>query len=186
MPTDIALALHSLVPRARYRGSLTANRREAYDAIIWLPEENRPKPSWPQILDAALALAKTNKKTECHDYALEKCALGFSFDNKRFNVGEGKVANILALRYVADNQSLIWEPVPIITTAGEFYTVSEIEDMVAFSEAALAFRRGVNSSDVTHQNAIDALEVRDHDDQIDVAATIEAVESYDFTTGWPA
>lgn len=44
---DIALTLDKLVPAAQYRGSLTANDKKAYDAIVWLDE--RPQPSWPEV-----------------------------------------------------------------------------------------------------------------------------------------
>lgn len=44
---DIALALESLVPAVQYGGSLTANIREAYNALRW--EDERPKPTWEEI-----------------------------------------------------------------------------------------------------------------------------------------
>lgn len=46
--TDIAYALDQLVPGAEYRGSTTANTREAYNALVWL--DGRAKPSWDDIL----------------------------------------------------------------------------------------------------------------------------------------
>lgn len=46
--TDIAYALDQLVPGAEYRGSTTANTREAYNALVWL--DARAKPSWDAII----------------------------------------------------------------------------------------------------------------------------------------
>lgn len=46
--TDIAYALDRLVPGAEYRGSTTANTREAYNALVWL--DARAKPSWDDIV----------------------------------------------------------------------------------------------------------------------------------------
>jgi hypothetical protein len=48
---DLALALDRLVPGAAYGGSLTANSRDAYDALRW--EDAREKPAWQEILAAA-------------------------------------------------------------------------------------------------------------------------------------
>lgn len=48
---DIALILDKLVPGANYSGSLTANDQPAYFALNW--QDNREKPSWQAILDAA-------------------------------------------------------------------------------------------------------------------------------------
>jgi hypothetical protein len=47
---DIAAILDRLVPEADYGGSLTANTREAYDALRWM--DKREKPSWDQIVSA--------------------------------------------------------------------------------------------------------------------------------------
>ena len=44
---DVATALETLVPAAKYGGSLTANTREAFDALRW--EDDRPKPSWDDV-----------------------------------------------------------------------------------------------------------------------------------------
>ena len=44
---DVATALDVLVPAAKYGGSLTANTREAFDALRW--EDDRPKPSWADV-----------------------------------------------------------------------------------------------------------------------------------------
>jgi hypothetical protein len=53
---DIALALHALVPGARYRGSLTANNQAAYEAILWSADEIRPQPTWAEVHAKALEL----------------------------------------------------------------------------------------------------------------------------------
>ena len=51
MPTDIALTLDFLLPGSKYRGSLTENTQQAYNAITWLDE--RTKPTWGEIQAAA-------------------------------------------------------------------------------------------------------------------------------------
>ena len=56
MAGDIAIALDKLMPAARYGGSLTANDRAAYDALVW--EDDRPKPTWAQIEAAGAEVAK--------------------------------------------------------------------------------------------------------------------------------
>lgn len=33
--TDVALVLSALVPGAQYRGSMTANSKAAYNALVW-------------------------------------------------------------------------------------------------------------------------------------------------------
>jgi len=45
---DVAMTLDSLVPAARYGGSLTENTQRAYDALRW--GDGRPKPTWSAIL----------------------------------------------------------------------------------------------------------------------------------------
>lgn len=47
---DASLALNYLVPSASYRGSLTANSEDAFNAITW--EDERQKPSWAQVQSA--------------------------------------------------------------------------------------------------------------------------------------
>lgn len=54
---DYALLIEICCPAAKYRGSLTANTRAAYDAIVWLDE--RPKPT-----DAELAAAQVAKAAQ--------------------------------------------------------------------------------------------------------------------------
>jgi hypothetical protein len=44
---DLALALHVLVPEAKYGGSVTSNNKEAFDAIRW--EDMRDKPKWEDV-----------------------------------------------------------------------------------------------------------------------------------------
>lgn len=44
---DVAAALDFLVPGAIYYGSLTANTLEAYEAIRW--EDEREKPTWEDL-----------------------------------------------------------------------------------------------------------------------------------------
>lgn len=44
---DVLLALAHLRPAPKFGGSLTANTREAYEAIRW--EDERPKPSWSDL-----------------------------------------------------------------------------------------------------------------------------------------
>ncbi len=61
---DISLALHALVPGARYRGSLTANNQVAYESIIWLPEEVRPQPSWADVHAKATELSGSSQLFE--------------------------------------------------------------------------------------------------------------------------
>jgi hypothetical protein len=47
---DLALCIDKLIPAAQYRGSVTANTREAYCSLVW--EDSRPKPTWGDILAA--------------------------------------------------------------------------------------------------------------------------------------
>jgi len=47
---DVALAIESLVPAAKYFGSTTDNTKECFDALNWLDE--RPNPTWKQLQDA--------------------------------------------------------------------------------------------------------------------------------------
>lgn len=46
---DIVRSLCTMCPVPLFSGSLTANNREAYEAIIW--EDPRPKPTWQELLD---------------------------------------------------------------------------------------------------------------------------------------
>lgn len=48
---DIASIIDYLVPAADYEGSLTANNEAAYWGMVW--KDERTKPTWQQILDAA-------------------------------------------------------------------------------------------------------------------------------------
>ena len=58
---DIALAIEHLVPQAKYGGSVTANTKEAYEAITW--NADRKKPSWSDI-QRAYALATVEQAKE--------------------------------------------------------------------------------------------------------------------------
>lgn len=46
---DLARAIESLVPAARYGGSVTANTQDAYDELRW--DDEREKPTWQALLD---------------------------------------------------------------------------------------------------------------------------------------
>lgn len=52
---DIALAIEALVPAADYRGSTTANTREAFDKLVWM--DARAKPAWAEIEALAITIA---------------------------------------------------------------------------------------------------------------------------------
>jgi len=47
---DIALSLEKLVPAANYFGSLTSNKKEDYDKLIW--NDLRVKPTFSEIIQA--------------------------------------------------------------------------------------------------------------------------------------
>ena len=60
---DIALGIEKLVPSAIYRGSVTANTRQAFDQIRWL--DQRAKPTWDQIVVAdADVVRETNERRD--------------------------------------------------------------------------------------------------------------------------
>lgn len=63
---DIALILHKLVPSAKYRGSLTDNTEESYNNIIW--EDERPKPSWQDLLDRDTHISKDELLNHLAEY----------------------------------------------------------------------------------------------------------------------
>jgi len=46
---NVVRVLCAMRPIPLFSGSLTANNKEAYDAIVW--EDSRPKPTWQEILD---------------------------------------------------------------------------------------------------------------------------------------
>lgn len=46
---DLAFNLEKLIPSAKYRGSLTANTEESYNALIW--EDEREKPDYITVLE---------------------------------------------------------------------------------------------------------------------------------------
>jgi hypothetical protein len=48
---DICLTLAHLVPMAEYSGSLTANTRASFDALLW--RDARTKPTWAELNAAA-------------------------------------------------------------------------------------------------------------------------------------
>ena len=56
---DIALVLDRLVPGADWQGSVTANTKEAFDAIRW--NDDRRKPSWAEVLIAWRAIQREPK-----------------------------------------------------------------------------------------------------------------------------
>lgn len=58
---DVAAALDVLAYGAEYRGSLTANTQEAYEAIVW--EDERPKPSWEEI-ESVVIIPKLSKSEQ--------------------------------------------------------------------------------------------------------------------------
>ena len=75
---DVATALETLVPAAKYGGSLTANTREAFDALRW--EDDRPKPSWDDVEaamtpDPAEALAREREGMVCSRFQAKAALL---------------------------------------------------------------------------------------------------------------
>lgn len=66
MPLDVAAALDFLVHAAEYTGSLTANTKEAYDALNW--QDERPKPTWEaiQAVDTTPKLSKLDALVEAY------------------------------------------------------------------------------------------------------------------------
>lgn len=55
-PYDLALAIDELMPAARYRGSLTANTKAAFDRLNWDKETRRPLPTWEEVHAKALEI----------------------------------------------------------------------------------------------------------------------------------
>jgi hypothetical protein len=53
---DIALAIESLIPGAKYGGSVSLHSEAAYDSLRW--EDDRTKPSWAAI-EGAWAIIET-------------------------------------------------------------------------------------------------------------------------------
>ena len=84
---DIALALDALVPGAAYRGSLTDNTREAFDALDW--DDQRAKPDWSAVVAAAAEAAKLalGEAVKAHRDAL--VAVGAPID-----IGGGKAISM--------------------------------------------------------------------------------------------
>lgn len=66
MALDVAAALDFLVHAAEYEGSLTANTKDAYDALNW--QDARPKPSWEEIeaVDTTPKLPKLDQLVEAY------------------------------------------------------------------------------------------------------------------------
>lgn len=65
---DVAIAIESLVPGAQYTGSLTDNTQEAFDALVWTDE--REKPTWEALTGdqdnaQTAATAAENKSAAC-------------------------------------------------------------------------------------------------------------------------
>lgn len=59
---DIALAVDAITPAAEYYGSVTANTKDAWDAVVWL-DTRRAKPTWAE-LEAASVEADSAIKAE--------------------------------------------------------------------------------------------------------------------------
>ena len=59
---DVALGIEALVLAAEYRGSTTANTEECFNNLVWLDE--RPKPTWDEIVKAYDALPNDVKGLE--------------------------------------------------------------------------------------------------------------------------
>lgn len=59
---DIAIAIEGLLPAAKYRGSLTSNTQQAYDALVWL--DARTKPTWQELNNYWSSDARIKKTVE--------------------------------------------------------------------------------------------------------------------------
>jgi len=59
---DIALAIESLIPGAKYQGSVTANTKASYTKLTWLDASD--KPTWAQIQEADAALPAPQTQEE--------------------------------------------------------------------------------------------------------------------------
>lgn len=189
---DIALALDVLVPGASYRGSLTANTQEAYNAIAW-EEEGINKPSWAEVLAKAeeldLANIKNEKKLAIRDDTTARCVSGFLYDGHRFSITQANAGEFVAMRTEAKEvlaSNGTWTTVQWPTSTGEFYAVDTAQKMIDMSDTAKVYRVSCNNNSVAHQQAVDGLEVLDESQNIDYVATKAAVDAYDITTGWPS
>jgi hypothetical protein len=49
---DVALALHLLVPSAKYGGVLVENNKDSYAALAW--NDKREKPTWEEIVSVVI------------------------------------------------------------------------------------------------------------------------------------
>ncbi len=75
---DIATALDALVPAAEYRGSLTANTRAAYNALVWT--DVRAKPDWADIVSETGAVSKRSLAMAVNGYRDQIVAAGAPID----------------------------------------------------------------------------------------------------------
>ncbi len=80
---DLAGALDYLVPAALYRGSLTANTQDAYEALTWL--DPRPKPTYAQALEADSTVQKNILKAYAAQIRWERQVGGFTYHGTEYD-----------------------------------------------------------------------------------------------------
>ena len=80
---DVALVLDKLIPTAQYSGSLTANTQEAYENLFW--EDERAKPSWEDIENAWITVAKSIKLDELANARYEEEVSGYEYNGYTFH-----------------------------------------------------------------------------------------------------
>ncbi|NJO62541.1 MAG: DUF4376 domain-containing protein [Richelia sp. RM2_1_2] len=120
-----------------------------------------------------LSDVKNNKKSEVNSYRDQILNSGVTFNDTLFDSTQDSRQNLAG--YSAAIASGV--PLPDNFTWRDASNVNQSmteSDLLSFSSTMITFVNNVYSSSWTHKNAIDAL------------ATIEEVDNYDYTGGWPS
>jgi hypothetical protein len=164
---DLAILIERLVPAAKYRGSVTANDKAAFDGLIW--EDDRSKPTWSEIEAASSDVAKERKLTELAAYRYNRETAGITVNGSQIKTDRESQATItgaFTLAAINPDMEFNWKAV------NGFLNINKVQ-LQAIAVAVGQHVQACFSREKVHAQAISAL------------TTAEEVEAYDFTTGWP-
>jgi hypothetical protein len=133
---NVALALDRVLPAAQYGNSLTANTREAYDALRW--QDERDKPEWEAIEAAGEALLVEQSQPTPADIAANIKAMVAELDEGLVFKYSGQIAAIGV--YLAENNlngamKLLMMLLAAIEAAGDTETQQAAQPIVDYLTA---------------------------------------------------
>ena len=147
---DLASSIELLVPGAAYRGSLTANTQDAYDALIW--EDARTKPLYNDVLVADAQVQKDRLKAYAADARWTRQTGGYTYHGVTYSTDFQSPAALSTAYAIATQNpqySTKWK-----TMDGNFQSLNT-QDIIGLVEGIQAFNDALFSAESQCSSQID-------------------------------